>query len=425
MEPQSFDNIGFLGGIDCGFERYGPLPQNDDCPSMASSFLTVDTSGASYDGDKNEHRGPISPENFTMSSGASVTSPLTPIGLPDLNETHDMAIWPRSLHEDVWHRRDTSIESLWLASEEATMAHCATNNFARQDSSMFLPGYASLGRRSQSRADPPLSRAVFANPVTKQEDHTGVGGILPAWQRLELAYPPTVAPNVTFQSAMPNSPGSEIEPMTPLKQHRYSSSVFASSPLTNSSSSVLTSQWSTEEEAKYTPVTNPYSYHEKEEIPYPLSSTQDHQIKREEYQVKREQPSPVKVPSSKSGVDCEAVIPQNIFACSVPGCVDKDGKPKRFRRQEHKKRHEKTVHNKETSFACWVQTGGKRCDKVFTRRDNLNSHLKKTHGSRKNNQRNSYVATLDEKSKYFDEKWKGQLTADGLPVGHPRWPELC
>lgn len=418
MEHQRFDNVNYLDAVDCSFEGYGPLPQAEDCPSIGSSFLTVDTSAMSFDEGRNDYKAPISPENLTMSSGASDSSPMTPIGQLSLSEMPDTAVWAQyQLDNDIWHHHGANAENLWLPSGESGMVNCIMNSFSEQDASILQqPGYFNLGRKQRTHPDPPLSRAMFANPAPQQVNHTVMDGMLPWPQTFDLGYPMTIAPSVTLQGALPSSPSSEFEPITPLKHQRGSSSMFASSPLTSSSSSVLTSQWDVEE-TKYVPSTDAAAYRERQSLSYLLRSSTDHSIKTEES-------SPIESHVSKSGVDCEAVIPQNIYACSVPGCVDKDGKPKRFRRQEHKKRHEKTVHDKENTFVCWVQTGSKPCGKEFTRRDNLNSHLKKTHGSRKNNQRNSYVATLDEKSEYFDDKWKGKLTADGLPIGHPRWPEV-
>lgn len=417
MDSQRFNSINYLDNVDCGFDGYGSLSQSDDCPPMGSSFLTVNTSAMSFDEDNTDHKGQTSPENLTMSSGASANSPITPMGHLSLNDMPDAAVWPGHQGNDVWHHHHTvDTQHLWLPSGESALANCVMNTYPDQDSSVFQPGYFNVGRKQRTYPDPSLSRAMFTNPTPQPISHTMMDGMVPWPQTFDLAYPMTIAPSVTFQGALPSSPASEFEPITPLRHHRGSSSMFASSPLTGSSSTVLTSQWDVEE-TKYIPVDDNAAYREKQSLAYLLRSSQDHSVKLEAS-------SPRESPISKSGVDCEAVIPQNIYACSVPGCVDKDGRPKRFRRQEHKKRHERTVHNKEHKFHCWVQTGGKRCTKEFTRRDNLNSHLKKTHGSRKNNQRNSYVATLDEKSEYFDEKWKGKLTADGLPVGHPRWPEV-
>ena len=120
---------------------------------------------------------------------------------------------------------------------------------------------------------------------------------------------------------------------------------------------------------------------------------------------------------NKSGIEYDSIVTQNSFACSYPGCIDKNtDKQKRFKRQEHKKRHEKTVHEKDThaSHVCWVP----QCERSFSRNDNLKSHLRNTHGKRSANARNRYVATLDMNNvEYYSPDWIGELTAEGLPIG--------
>lgn len=226
--------------------------------------------------------------------------------------------------------------------------------------------------------------------------------------------PQTVEPSATFQATLPSSsPMSKYEPITPLRHHRGSSSLFASSPLPDSSS-VLASQWDLED-TNFVPPGDVHGYPEKPVLRRMLRSSQHSPP------IKIEDDSPRKPFSTKSGVDCEAVIPQNMFACSRPGCT------RRFKRQEHKKRHERTVHTQagveQPKYPCWVVTGNKICGRTFSRRDNLKSHETKTHGRRSNNQRNAYVATLDPNSKYYDADWTGPLTAEGLPIGHPSFPE--
>lgn len=137
-------------------------------------------------------------------------------------------------------------------------------------------------------------------------------------------------------------------------------------------------------------------------------------------------PSPSRLCSGQPEVKREAIIRSNMFTCGFPHCVDRQGRPKRFKHQEHKRRHEKTVHEQTEampSFRCWVETGRKKCGRVFSRRDNYKAHLVNTHGRRSDRKRNAYVATLDESSKYADLEWRGQLTTEGLPIGHPRFPE--
>lgn len=405
MDSHQFENLNFLGNA----ERYSPFSHTDGCPSTSSSFPTIDTSGISFDGSGEDMNGSTSPANLTASSGVSVTSPITPIGPGGVTGLYDTTVWPASDYDEVWHQHSTDPENLWPASDDFALANCVMDSLASQDQAVFQPGYFNVKNRPRTNNDPPLSRAVFANSISHQNDR--VVGEMVSWpQPQNPMQQPTIEPNATFQNFLPSSPMSEFEPITPLRHNCPSSSMFASSPLLSSSSGILTDQWDVGD-SRCVPAAEVYAHHDKQSLPHLLRSSRDF--------------SPVKVQSSKSGVDCEAIIPQNVYACSVPGCVDKNGKPKRFKRQEHKKRHEKTVHKKDAKFPCWVQTGGKACGREFTRRDNLNSHLKKTHGKKSNGQRNSYVATLDERSKYFDEKWKGKLTSDGLPIGHPRWPEIC
>ncbi|RMZ82566.1 hypothetical protein DV738_g1473, partial [Chaetothyriales sp. CBS 135597] len=134
-----------------------------------------------------------------------------------------------------------------------------------------------------------------------------------------------------------------------------------------------------------------------------------HEPRRKAGPSRKSRPEP-----GKSGIDCDVVIAHNEFACSWPNCIDKaTGKQKRFKRQEHKKRHEKTVHEKEGLYRCWVPG----CTTTaFTRTDNLKSHLRNTHGKKSPNQRNRYVATQDKHSEWYDPDWQGDLTEDGYPI---------
>lgn len=144
----------------------------------------------------------------------------------------------------------------------------------------------------------------------------------------------------------------------------------------------------------------------------------DHsRLSRRRYDRKGSRPGCKRRPvANKSVFECDLVITANSFACGYPECIDKNtGKQKRFKRAEHKKRHEKTVHQKEShvSHQCWVP----QCERSFSRTDNLKSHLKNTHGKRSPNARNRYVATLDpNNSQYYSPDWEGDLTSEGLPI---------
>jgi len=409
-------NIDFLQNIDSDFDRYRSFSQADICPSLSSSFLTIDTTQMSFDDSRrNSHvygtQSLPSPEDYTTSAG-SVTSPITPLGLSATSVLYSSEAWAKASPHDVWHRHGSDADSLWLASEESAMGNCLVNDLSQSySSSTAHPEYFPLIHRPKSTSDPSLAREIFQNPGSH---HTirDFESVVPWPTASLLSHSQTVEPSRTLQAMLPSSPLAKFEPITPLRHHHESSVLYSSSPLSGASSSILASQWEIDESKCFSP--------------HDVSAYQEHGICSQSLcsspsveDNKHSDGSSRKPFPRKSGVDCEAVIPQNEFACSVPGCIDKEtGKPKRFKRQEHKKRHEKTVHQKVDMFVCWV------CSRPFTRRDNLKSHQFKTHGRKSNNQRNSYVATLDASSRYFDKDWEGRLNADGLPVGHPSHPGI-
>lgn len=419
MDFNSFDSacidstIDFLQSDEREYERYGSFTHSESCPSLSSSFLTIDTSRLSID---EKRRGSTSPDNFTVSS-ASVTSPITPLGPIPMHSFYAPEAWSKTQSLDLWQTQNPDPESFWMASEESAMANCLMNSLTQRTSAtLFQPGYFCPIAPSKSDVDPPLSRAVFNNALS--ESKTTNPDEMVAWSNMGMiTHPQTVEPSATFQTTLPSSsPLRKYEPITPLRHQRGSSSLFASSPLSGRSS-ILASQWSVDD-MKYMPDDDVHGHAEKTFLRRTLQSS------RGSSRTKLEDESPRKPFPSKSGVDCEAVIQQNKYACSRPGCH------RRFKRQEHKKRHEKTVHTpqagvEQLKFPCWVVTGNKVCGRTFTRRDNLKSHETKTHGRRSHNQRNAYVATLDPKSKYYDADWAGPLTAEGLPIGHPSFPEIC
>jgi len=403
----------FLQSDEQEYERYGSFPHSESCSSLSSSFLTVDTSSLSFDDGR---RGSTSPDNFTASSG-SVTSPITPLGPIPMHSFYAPEAWSKTQSHDLWQAQNPDPESFWMASEESAMANCVMNSFPQHTSAaLFQPGYFCPTARPKSEVDPPLSRAVFNNTLSSSKINNP--DEMAAWSNMGMiTYPETVEPSATFQTTLPSSsPLSKYEPITPLRHKRGSSSLFASSPVSGGSS-ILASQWEMID-TRYMPDVDVYGHSEKSFLRGTLKSSQGSSP------IKLEDESPRKPFNSKSGVDCEAVIKQNTFACSRPGCH------RRFKRQEHKKRHEKTVHAPQAGviqqkYPCWVVTGDKVCGRIFTRRDNLKSHETKTHGRRSNNQRNAYVATLDPGSKYYDADWTGPLTTEGLPIGHPSFPEIC
>jgi hypothetical protein len=219
----------------------------------------------------------------------------------------------------------------------------------------------------------------------------------------------TIEPSLAFNAPLPSSPYYKLEPSTPSKGEMLSSTILGSSPL-----SVIS------------PRTG-FSHYEMDEFPYAtlrqaLNENKSIQggpdrLQRRAYGRKRAaRSSPKSRPTpAKSGMHCALIIEQNEFACSYPGCIDKhSGDQKRFKRQEHKKRHEKTVHEKDNhpTHQCWVPG----CGTKFSRTDNLKSHLRNTHSKKPGVRGNRYVATLDKNSEYYDPEWVGELDKNGYPI---------
>ena len=316
--------------------------------------------------------------------------------------------------------------------EEETSCHALDGGFSMQEASIWM-GHTELDERlfphpsmtlgpllsmlelpeqtsycsdystvQSSLHNPSLSRPIFAT----DESSSGLpvdaasGQALPWMFRNEVP-PQTIAPSAAFQPTLSSSPFSKHEPSTPVRHHLRSSILLSSSPMELVSPPVVPSQNHIADTA--------YASDDPIVSPIALRSRNFDRLHRRGYERKRtvgysHRP---KLVSSRSGLECDLVIAENEHACSHSGCA------KRFKRQEHRKRHETTVHEKAKVFKCWVP-GCKTA--AFTRTDNLKSHQKNTHGTRKATQRNRYVATLDEKSDYYDPNWIGALSEAGFPL---------
>ena len=106
-----------------------------------------------------------------------------------------------------------------------------------------------------------------------------------------------------------------------------------------------------------------------------------------------------------------SVNAKNRYLCSYE-CLDRYGRVKCFKRSEHKSRHEKSVHQRDKFYNCWVP-GCK--SNPFSRADNLKAHLK-NHGTKSPQKKLQYVATQDKQSEYYNADWVGVLTKEGYPV---------
>jgi len=124
---------------------------------------------------------------------------------------------------------------------------------------------------------------------------------------------------------------------------------------------------------------------------------------------------------SESGAESEAAAAAaKMYACCIPGCVDRRGRPKQFQRKEHKKRHERTVHHAGphvSDFTCWVVRGKRRCGRVFSRRDNLAAHLSKSHGPKSQGQRTPYVAHWTRARSTMTRVGEDRSLRTGFPSG--------
>ena len=349
-----------------------------------------------------------SPEALWTPSATS-TSPTTPILVePSTHLSCRQYVKPaaylassHSMFHNLQDEEQNSLGQLWDIH--------ADSGLSLMDSSQelglveeFRPLYhVDLQGLSHENANPSLTKSMFVTSdacvVTAPEDS------FLGWHRPAIGPPAeTIEPSLAFHTTLPSSPYFKLEPSTPLKGHIPSSGVLSSSPLSMISPRIVPSQHDVEEYKHFS---------------LPLTPTENKRprtgadrLHRRAYERKRLVGSSARPKTSptKTGIDCALVIEQNEFACSYDDCM------KRFKRQEHKKRHEKTVHEKHnhTIYKCWVPD----CGTGFSRTDNLKSHLRNTHSKRPGVRGNRYVATLDKNSEFYAPEWVGQLDKNGFPV---------
>ncbi|KIW15029.1 hypothetical protein PV08_07816 [Exophiala spinifera] len=410
--------IDVLPSLDSAFGGESPLSFMTDCPSMSSSFL-CDTSILGSQGPRRSSLGSCSsinsPEMFFTPS-ARTASPVTPM----TNEPADYMSCPKYMKtasslescHPMFQLQDATPyqpDCVWfdgLSSPPGLPMMTGTYDIIPPPVNYTL--YASndlAGDKAMS--NPMLTKSIFDGPL----DPAAVYGV-----DHDLLYSPhahappeTIEPSVTFHRIPPSSPSYKLEPSTPMKVQVPLSAILRSSPLPIMSPPVVLTQHDVENMA-YANVDHLLRFSAKGH------RAQHDRLHRRGYERKREQNSKrSKVRTAGSGVTCTPVIEGNPFPCTYPGCIDKGtGKQKRFKRQEHRKRHEKTVHEKHEHdiYKCWVP----ECHKPFSRTDNLKSHLRNTHSKKAGVRGNRYVATLDRNSEYYDPDWQGDLDRDGYPI---------
>ena len=397
-------------GIDDDMAAFGSFSSLPNHPSTSASFYAVETSTLATSGHRRysstSRTSSVTPELFSATSG-STACPSTPMSASVLDFS-SIAVPVdgsgynldggygsfRSANEDgdfVWSPAGSKDDPAMSTLPYTSLDHVATQDLF---SGSHVPGEAAS--RHGSTFGPLIPRPCW-DGFPASSDFLSTEGNM-TWSSEVLGCPPqTVAPSATFQQVLVSSPPNEVEPMTPTLQHIVPpASILSSSP----------SDWS------------PSRHHNLQYHPDGAERTLVNSLSLtplEAPKVRRSHPRrgiktashfPRVTKSSlkHSGASCPEVIARNTHECRYDSCVDKKGKRKSFKRREHLKRHENTVHvqDKSRMHTCWVPL----CTtSPFTRSDNLHSHLLKTHGKRTAGQRNRY-----------DPEYKGEIDADGYPL---------
>ena len=401
--------------VDCE-DALSPQSSPGECPSLTESFFSTQSSGLYTDPTRRSSLVSSTsdfPEWYTNS--ADTTSPATPMtsmhsfGVEgqqikteqSLDIEHTYQVQPQGLPElDFWMITHDSGDLSHLTNMGAIPL---TNGLRSSDSQPYCSSYP-LYPQSMSMSNPALSRSIFGihDPMDTVarigEDDSSL-----MWSVLSTSPPQTIAPSAAFQPFLVSSPVTKYEPSTPTQTGAHSSLMFSSSPIGWMSPSIVPSQHDIDD-AKYE-----FAEHDIDGLEFSKHRPSVDRLHRRGYERKRHLgPSGrPKTAGIRTGFACEAVITQNEFPCSYSGCG------KRFKRSEHKKRHERNVHEKHKHpiHRCWVR----RCGTEFSRTDNLKSHLRNTHGKNSPNQRNVYVATLDKNSEYYDPDWVERDNTRRLP----------
>lgn len=407
-------------------DKYTSFSSADSCDPYAISLSMLNTSPKAINGQRrlsyDSLESSIPPELLSASS-VGTTSPSTPLNSSSFDPTCVQSFKNLAPHANL--QAMLGLQHDDFAEHDFSFSPMATKE---QSSTRFFTPYSTLYTTNtihntapsfystpyQVMSNDALSRPMFGDTLpssTAMNNST-------QWSSAAIAQTPprTIDPS-TFGPLMSSLPAVKAEPSTPLRQYPRSSVILSSSPISGYSSGIVPSQHDADDSVYFCPSSLPQDLGDSTCEGMDRERHVQSRLHRRRYNHKGSGSSRERRPlAKKSGIDCEALIPQNSFACGYADCIDKNTrKQKRFKRQEHKKRHEKTVHEKDThvSHRCWVPN----CGRAFSRTDNLKSHLKNTHGKRSANARNRYVATLDQQNlEYYSPDWVGDLTAEGLPI---------
>ena len=416
--------------LDTENNQYQSFSTTSACPSLTTSFPSYGAPSPVHVGDDRRPSIPSSEASMLLSSHCTSIrnslSPVTPLS-PDmmdmvLTSGASMACTTTgSGMHGIFQCNDTSFEEgnfQWPVFESKSRLSGRASAFdtpdpysiRQTDHEIFLSPEQSLVAGAALSSS--LSRSIFHHrrPSDSVAEH------MTQWHpSLPHTPPQTVAPSATFQPPMiPSSPLYRMAPSTPIHA-RYTDSVtpgVASFPY--SSSPICPSSESTGIKCEDDTTCHNIQPILVRRLRASKSKISSRSNRRSAEKTDNTRPRRISKPgTSWTGMKYPPYIESNLFACTAEDCVDKNGKRKRFKRQEHLKRHQKTCHTGYRPHYCWVPG----CTtKPFSRTDNLNSHLHKTHGKNSPAARNRYIATLDPKSGVYDVDYRGPFTDSGWPI---------
>lgn len=415
--------------LDTDSDHFPSFSTASTCPSLASSFASYESSSpAGLSGDRRPS-GPGSDASLPLSSqGSSIRNSVSPMTLfsPDMLEmviTSGASIGCTTA--------DLGMQAIFVDNEQASeegnfywMTQEPKQGHPGDSSAFITPQQYSTKQPHQevylspdqsllagSALESSLSRSIFHH---RQPSDNLVAEHMTQWRPSMMQTPPrTVAPSATFQPILPSSPAYRIAPSTPV-QNTYENPMtpgIASTPFSSSPvySPFEQSLFAKNESTSHT--IQPTLVRTMRESKRKGSGRLSRRAAEKKESGRSGRPS--MSGTSRLGIEYPYYIEKNSFACTSEDCIDKTGKRKKFKRQEHLKRHQKTCHTGFRPHYCWVPG----CTtKPFSRRDNLNSHLHKTHGKNSPAARNRYIATLDPKSGVYDVDYRGPFTESGWPI---------
>ncbi len=431
IDPTSHLSIDLHTDTDADTDHFPSFSTTSACPSLASSFASYGSSSPiDLGGDRRpsipnseasmllssqgtpfrnslSHLTPFSPDimDMVMTSGASMACTTADVSMHGIFPYNDPGPEDGNFH---WMAQESKQGLLGHPTAFTTPHHYSIRQPHQE---VFLSPDQSLVAGAALESS--LSRSIFHHrrlPDSLVAEH------MSQWRPSMLETPPrTVAPSATFHPILPSSPANRVMPSTPIRNGDddwmmttpgITSTPYSSSPV-----------YSLSEQASF--IKNESPSHKIQ--PTLVRTMRESKCKGASRASRRSGEKKesgrsgrlAKAGMSQLGMEYPYYIEKNSFACASEDCVDKTGKRKKFKRQEHLKRHQKTCHTGFRPHYCWVPGCTTR---PFSRTDNLNSHLHKTHGKNSPAARNRYIATLDPKSGVYDVDYRGPFTEAGWPM---------